>query len=293
MSTKSNNNSYNIILVLIFVAFLSLGGIFVKLSTVGPINTAFFRVLFSLVILFPLLLVEKTRPSYNKLKRKELMILLVAGAFFGADLTLLNISFHSTTMANANLFSNFVPLIIVPFSYFFFKEQISKNFLIGFLVILVGVILLILGKESITTENLLGDTLAFLVSIFYASFLLLVYKIRHKASPVQIMYYSGYGALIVLFIICILTEGIHAPTTWASFLPLLGLTIFSQVLGQGGLSYSLGKISASLASILILTQPVISAVYAFFIFGEKLTTLEIISLFVIISGIYLLKKTDD
>lgn len=188
--------------------------------------------------------------------------------------------------------ANFVPLIIIPISYFVFKEPIAKKFFIGFVIVLVGVILLVYGKQAITSLNLYGDSLAFLTSIFYAIFLLLVYRLRHKATAVQIMFVSAFGSTTILFIIALLTEGIQVPSSWPALLPILGLTVFSQLLGQGGLSYTLGRISASYASVLVLTQPVISALYAFLLFREKLSSLEVVAMLIVLCGIYILKKGD-
>lgn len=288
--TKDTNNNFNVILVLLCVACLASGGLFVRISQLGPINTAFWRIALSIPILLPFLVMERKKATYRKLTKNEIFYLLIAGGFLAGDLALWNISFHYTTIANANLFVNFVPFIIIPVSYFLYKEAISKSFFIGFLFVLLGVVLLVYGKQAITSLNIYGDTLAFLTSIFYAIFLLFVYRLRDKASAVQVMYYSGYGSIIVLFVICLLSEGIQIPTNWSMLLPILGLTIFSQILGQGGLSYTLGRISASFASVLVLIQPVISAIYAFIFFHERLTWLEVVAMFIVLCGIYLVRK---
>lgn len=290
MEKHKINNSRDVLLVLLFVSCLASGGIFVRMSDLGPINTGLWRIVFSIPILLPFLIHQKTTKSYKPLSGKDFFLLAIAGAFLAADLAIWNISFHYTTVANANLLANFVPLIIIPVSYFIYKEPISRNFFLGAIIILIGVILLVCGKSAITSVNVLGDSLAFLTSIFYALFLLMVYKLRGRVSAVQIMFYSGLGSIVTLLVICLLTEGIEFPTTWHALLPIFGLTVFSQILGQGGLSYSLGRISASFASILVLTQPVIAAIYAFVFFHENLTFWEVFAMFVVLVGIYLVKR---
>ncbi|UUE09882.1 DMT family transporter [Dickeya zeae] len=71
----------------------------------------------------------------------------------------------------------------------------------------------------------------------------------------------------------------------------MGLALFSQILGQGGLSYSLGRITPLLASVLVLSQPVISACYALMIFREKLSPMEMSGIFVVLSGIFFSKRS--
>ncbi|PHM30224.1 DMT family transporter [Xenorhabdus innexi] len=278
----------NIILTLLFVSGLASGGIFVKLSELGPINTGFYRILFSVPILYIALFFFSKNEKLLTLKEK--LTIILAGSFLAGDLILWNISFHYTTVANANLLANMVPFIIVPVSYFFFREKISTRFFFSLLVTLVGVFILIEGKENAISGNAYGNVLAFITSIFYATFLLIVYKVRSKASALQIMYYSSFGALPILFIAALSNEGISYPRNTSELLPLLGLAIFSQILGQGGLSYILGKISANIASVLVLTQPVISAIFSYFIFREILSTMEMVGVFIVLLGIFLIKK---
>lgn len=273
-------------LTLLFVSFLATGGIFVKLSALGPINTGFYRVLFSILLLYPLFKIENA----PKVGHNDKLLLYISGGFLAGDLILWNISFSYTTVANANLLANLVPFTIVPASYFLYKEKISKQFLIGLCLAIMGLFVLISGKQNINEGNIFGDTLAFITSIFYATFLLIVYKVRTRVSSIQVMYYSSYGSLIVLLFASLIIEGVSYPTIWTELWPLFGLAIFSQILGQGGLSYILGKISANMASMLVLMQPVISALYAYLIFNENLSLQEIFGIIIVIIGIFFAKS---
>lgn len=275
------------IFVILSICCLALGGIFVKLSQFPPITTGMYRVLFSLPIFFILL---KYSSKSVEISNKEKLISILAGFLLALDLILWNISFSYTTVANANLLANLVPFTVVPISYFLYKEKINKKFILGAVVILFGLIMLMQGKISPTIQNFKGDLLALLTSVFYGLFLVTVYKLRNKLSTIHIMAYASIGCLITLLPVGLIIEGAYIPITFADFYPLLGLALLSQILGQGGLSYCLGKIKASYASLLVLTQPIISALYAYIIFGESLSSLEIISMFVVLFGLYLANK---
>ncbi|WP_432786825.1 hypothetical protein AAEX37_00884 [Oligella sp. MSHR50489EDL] len=273
-------------LTIFFITCLATGGIFVKLSELGPVTTGFYRVLFSIPMLYPLLRMENN----FSLSIKDKVVIFIAGMFLAGDLILWNLSFHYTTVANANLLANLVPFTIIPSAYFFYKEKVSRNFIFSLIITLIGLIVLIKGKVNPTQSNLYGDFLAFTTSIFYAAFLLIVYKVRRRASAIQIMYYSGYGAIVILLISSIGIEGVAYPTSFQALWPLLGLAVFSQILGQGGLSYVLGRISVNLAAVLVLTQPVISAILSYFIFHETLSMQEMLGIFIVLTGIFLVKK---
>lgn len=287
-STSLGSYNKNLFIALMAISFLATGGIFVKLSSLPPINTALYRVLFSIPILYPL--VRKKLPAIGF---KTRMVILLAGIFLALDLILWNISFHLTTVANANLYANLVPFTIIPVAYFVFKEKFKKGFFLGAAISIIGVILLSLGKINPTFNNYQGDILAFLTSIFYALFLLVVYKVRNKVDALSIMFISALGSVPVLFFASFIMEEIHVPISFEDLYPLLGLTILSQILGQGLLSHSLGKIRVSLSSLIVLAQPLIAAIYAFFIFNEKLTFFEWLGMILVLIGIFLAKKSNS
>jgi len=278
---KSN---LSILLAFIAVICLATGGIFVKLSSTAPINTAFYRILFAVILLFPFVYKD-----LKKINKQDWIIVLFSGVFLAIDLILWNKSFSFTTVANANLFVNLVPFTTIPLSYYLFKEKINKPFLVGILITMVG-ILVLMSKNFQSSGNIKGDLLAFLASIFYGLFLIAVYKVRLKMKISTLMFISGLGSLPVLALGISVFEKFEIPTSINDIFFLLALTIFSQLLGQGLLSYSMKKISITLSSIIILTQPIFSAIYAYIIFHETLTSIEILGIIIILFGVYIGKK---
>jgi len=282
---KRTKSIYFIILTLLAVCLFAIGAIFVNLTPLPPIATAFYRVLFSIPLLFPFVYKE-----FKQLSKSSIILMLLAGLFFGGDLTFWNISLRLTTVANSNLFATLVPITIIPCSYLFFKEKISKSFFIGTLITLFGVFILLSGKIHPTESTTLGNIFAFLASIFYGIFMLLVYKIRDRVRADIIMFFSGISTSILLFFIMLIFEGISYPHTISAVLPILCITIFAQILGQSLLGYCLGKIHVTLASVLVLFQPVTAALMAYFIFKQYLSVFEIIGLFIVLVGIFFSKK---
>jgi drug/metabolite transporter (DMT)-like permease len=271
--------------MLLSICFLATGGIFVKMSELPPVNTAFYRILFSLPFLLPF-----TMSKITKVKKKEFFNILLAGAFLALDLTFWNISFRYTTVANANLLANLTPFTVIPIAYFIFKEKIPKFFFVGFVITVIGTIILLLGKINPSIDNFKGDILSFLTSIFYAGFLISVYRLRDSVGSGVIMTISAFGSLTVLAIVTIFMEGFYFPFTANALLPLIGLALISQILGQGLMSFCLGKVSVSLSSVITLTQPTIAAVYSFMIFSEILSMVEIVGIFIVLIGVYLAKE---
>ena len=283
-----HNDTKDILLELLAVAFLATGGIFVKFSALSPINTGFYRVLFSLPLLFPL--------AYKNLKyltRKDILILLLAGVFLAGDVSLWNLSFSYTSVANANLLTNLTPFTVIPVSYFLFKEKIPHFFFVGAALTLLGVFVLIGGKINPSTSNYFGDFLAFCASFFYASFLLISYRLRDRIASSVIMFVSGFGSAATLFVAANLVEGFQVPHSANELWPLIGLTLCLQVIGHNLLAHCQGKINVNLSSIICLSQPAIASIYSFFLFSETISIKEIIGIVIVMAGVYLVKMQYD
>lgn len=285
MKRNCCNSIKDICLIFLAICFLATGGIFVKLSPLPPINTGFYRVLFSIPMLLPFI----KKSDVQALSRKQIMTIILAGAFLAGDLTFWNSSFSYTSVANANLLVNLTPFTVIPVSYFLFKEKMTPKFLLGGLVTLVGVLVLMANKVSLSSDRLLGDSLSLGASIFYAMFMITVYQLRDTVKSNVIMFFSAFGTLLVLAVVIFLTEGFYLPQNIAELLPLLALALVSQILGQGLLAYCLGKVNASLSSLITLSQPVVAALYAWVIFQENLNLQSVIAIVITLIGVYLAK----
>ncbi|HEN3171313.1 DMT family transporter [Streptococcus sp. NSJ-72] len=284
MKPNRSNSTIHIFLTFVAICFLATGGIFVKLSSLPPINTGFYRVLFSIPMLLPLIKKEDIQ-----LSKKQILTIVLAGAFLAGDLTLWNISFSYTSVANANLLANLTPFTVIPFSYFFFKEKMTKRFFLGSIITFLGVIILTGNRLTLTSDRLLGDLLSIITSAFYAMFMLTVYKLRNYIKSNVIMFISAFGSLLILGIVIFFTEGFHIPHNFSELWPLLALALISQIIGQGLLAFCLGKVNASLLSLITLSQPVIAAIYAWIAFQESLDTQSMIAILITLAGVYLAK----
>ncbi|MGL4524142.1 MAG: DMT family transporter [Spirochaetia bacterium] len=277
------------LLTFLAICFFATGGVLVKLSSLPPIATAFYRILFS----FPILLLFLKKSDFYAIDKKSAIFMLIAGAFLGFDLLFFNISFHLTTMANANLLGNLTPITVIPLSYLLYKNRPSSLFILGLIITLTGLLVLMMGKVDTNVQNFHGDFFAFITSIFYGFFLLMISAIAKNYRALLLTFFSGIGAVSVLFFAMIFVEGFHFPSTLQSAGILVCLALISQVLGQGILSHCLTKIDINLASVLVLIQPVIAAIYGYFIFKEHLSLQEIVGIFIVLTGIFFAKRGNE
>ncbi|MDD9810348.1 MAG: DMT family transporter [Gammaproteobacteria bacterium] len=284
-------NKYLLVLLL-GVMCLASGGIFVKLSELGPVTTAFYRILLAM----PLALLwarcsaaPRPRKGLWNVPRGDFGLLIASGAFLAVDLILWHISFFHTTVANANLLANLVPFVVVPMTWLLFGDRPSGVFTLGLVVAVAGVWLLMAGKIDPSPDNFLGDFLAIATALFYGLYLITVGRLRARYNAGDILFWGGFSSLVILFAVMVVYESPLFPGTLHGVLILVCLAVFSQIGGQGLIAVSFGRLPINFASVAVLMQPVIAAFYAYLLFFERLSMVEIAGTATVLLGIYIAK----
>lgn len=270
---------------LLAVCFLATAGIFVRKSTLSPINTGLWR----MILAFPFLFILAFK-DFRCVDKKDIPLMILSGVFLAGDLVFFNMALVRTSLANTNLLTNMTAFIIVPISYFVFKEKIPKFYLLGLAISILGVVVLVTGKVTPSRTNYLGDIFAAIACIFYGLYFLSTYKLRDILSSNIILFFGAIGTIIALLLVSFFAEGLQAPNNFPDFLNLLAFAVFVQVIGHNLLAHCQGHLSVNLSSAITLMQPVVAAIYSVLLFGEKLSIKEIIGMIIVIIGVYICKK---
>ena len=187
----SVQNKYPFYLSTVIGAILiGLAPILMRYSEVSPSMTGFYRFFFAFLILL----------IYGAIKGKKffvntnLYILALPGIFFGADIALWHTAIMITPVTNAALLVNTAPIYVGIISFLFFKERISKLFLISLILSFIGVSLIILNLQNFDVflgKNLRGDLLSFFAG---SNFLCRIFGICEKTIK-QFRYISAHALL--------------------------------------------------------------------------------------------------
>lgn len=269
--------------------FIIYASVLVKVIDMPPIMVGFYRVALALPVFF---MFASWRGRLYQVKFKDMVLMLLAGVCFGLDLVFFNIALHRTSVANVNLFTSLVCFILVPIGVVFFKEKVNRGFIFGALVAFVGIVVLVGGKGELSVANPWGDFLAFLACVAYSVFLALVYKLRRTYSANVVMFVAFCGSAIVLLCVGYMLEGMAIPKSVEQWSYILLICMLGQLLGQGFFGYIMGKISAQIASLLLLFTPIIAALMGYALLDERLGIFEIAGMVIIVSGVYLAKRED-
>ncbi|MEO8357448.1 MAG: DMT family transporter [Chloroflexota bacterium] len=268
---------------------LSFSAMFVRWANApGPV-TAFYRLFFSVFLLFPFFLPRiKANPS---IRSRLVLFPLLAGVFTACDLALWTASLSYTTASNATLLGNTSPLWVALGTWFILKQKLSAGFWRGLTFTLLGAAL-IMGTDFILHPRFgVGDVMAVFTGFFYGGYFLFTERSRTTFDPVSHIWFVGIGATVSLFIINLV---LHNPlsgfdtNTWLVF---LASALVSQLIGYMSLAYALGHLPASVVSPTMILQPVLTTILAIPLLGEIPSIWQGIGGAMALIGIYIVNQS--
>lgn len=263
---------------------IGMAAIFVRLSEIGPVATGFYRILLALPFLWWALLRASPRQARAGSKR-DLLLAALGGVCFAADLGLWHWALKLSSVASATLLANLSPFFVIVGARFVFGEQVSRRLMAGMVIAFAGGFLLVSESLNLDRRNLWGDLLAVGAAIFYAGYLLVVKRLREARSAWFVMAWTGIFCAPAMFLGSWIIGENMAPQTVRGWAILMGLALISHVGGQGMIAYGLAHAPASVSAVLLMWQPVVSALLAWVLLGEALTVPRTIGGLIIIAGI--------
>ena len=266
--------------------------IFVRLSEVGPIATAFWRMGFALPFWWVGKMWHEQRPPVRKrpYSPRDFLLLAGAGAFFTADLSLWHTALGYTTVANATLLPNFFPVFVTLGAWLFFQQRVTRLFLAGLLLALVGAVLLIGTSAGISKQTLVGDLLALSTAVVYSGYFLTVSRLRQRFSAFAVMAWVAVFAALFLFVETRIVGESVLDNSLRGWLVLVSLALVSQVGGQGLITYALAHLPPAFSAVTMILQPLVATIVAWMLFQETLSPLQAIGGAVVLTGIWLARQ---
>jgi drug/metabolite transporter (DMT)-like permease len=269
---------------------IGFSGIWVRFADTTAGVVTFYRLgIAALGMLIPVLF--RWRQGRARLSRAALPFALFAGVAFAADSFFFSSSVRLTTVANATLLGNTAPLWVGLASWLLLHEKLRSAYWLGLITALAG-IMVIIGLDALTGLGTnVGNLLGLMSGVCYGTYLLITGRARRECDTLTYSFvFSATGALAAL----IYTQIFRHPLTGLpthSYLALLALGLFSHVGGWLLINYAMGRLSASLTSVTLLLQPVITALIALPLLGEAPTIWHVGGGAITLAGIYLVHRS--
>lgn len=274
-----------VIMIVVGVLGISLSSIFVKFSTAPSAVTAAYRLLWTVLILTPVVFSKKeSRQELKNLPKKSLVLSIISGAFLALHFVLWFESLSHTTVASSTTIVC-TEVIWVALGYLFVLKGRLSPFAILAILITLGGSVLIAYSDSSGQSGLYGDILALLAALAVAVYTLIGGILREKTSTTVYTYVVYLSCAFVLLVTCLVQR--HNLFAFGFSAPLVGLllSLFSTILGHSIFSWCLRYFSPAFVSASKLCEPVVSAIIAAFIFSEIPTLLQIIGAVLVIGGV--------
>ena len=253
----------------ISIASVSFAAILIKLVNAHeayPLSVAFYRLFFTTLLILPLVVLHrKTREELLTLPRKTLGIMILIGIILGFHFAFWFTSLTMTSVASSVILVTAHPLLVGPVSHVFLKERLSKLNAAGILLSVCGVVTLVYGNyefSSISIDSLLGNLLAMGGGIAAGFYILGGRTIRKTVSIGTYAFVVYLVGSLVLFCMCwALRSPLDAISTRDYGIIIL-LALIPGILGHTLYNWSLKHVRASLASVVLLGEPIGSSLLA-------------------------------
>ena len=255
-------------------------------------EVAALRISLAFLSLSPFLMIHFKRLSFKK-NWRGLVLMGVFGNLIPAFLFTkaeTQISSSLTGMLNA-----LTPLFTVLIGFFVFKNPIHKIKIVGLLIALAGTVcLLSFGEGSESSKNLYYSLLVVAATLFYASSVNGIRYYLHNINSftAAVWSFSLIGPLSILYLFfCtdFVTHFSQHEYGLSSFGYICILAIVGTAIAVTVFNYLIKLSGTIFASSCTYLMPIVAIIWGI-IFNEPVTTIQILSMAVIILGVWLINK---
>ena len=270
-----------------------------RMSTgeISPMVVVFLR--WFIISIFLILFLNKKLILSLKLMSGKLVWLCLMGSL---GLTGFNALFYiaaqNTTAINLGIIQGIMPAIILVGSVIIFKEAVNFTKVTGLIIAFFGVLVVVSQgdyERVILLSFNYGDLVMLCACFFYSGFTLGL-KNKPVIDPIVLMTYFSLSALIFsipLLIIEYYLGLIQVPATSTAWLTILYIAFVPSFLAQIFFIRGVELVGASKAGLFINFLPIFAAILGVLLLGERLFVYHLISLFIVLLGVYLFMVIGD
>lgn len=272
MNSTKNSASLGLARTKLILAMTIFGtiGIFVKYIPLPSSVIACVRGFVGVAFLLLMTFIKKTNISFRDIK-KNLLLLVISGAFIGINWILLFEAYRYTTVATATLCYYMAPIFVTLASPFILKEKLTLKKGLCVFTALIGMIFIsgIAGTGSLQI-NVPGILCGVGAAFFYACVILLNKHIKDISSYDMTMT-QLFVAAVVILPYTLLTADISTVTLDAKAI----ICLFVVGIVHTGFAYmiyfsSIGSLKAQTVAIFSYIDPVIAIILSALLLKEKL-----------------------
>ena len=215
-----------------------------------------------------------------------LKAVFVPGVIFGVSTLVGFSSYHATSIANATLIGALQPVLMLFIAPLLFGERSSARQILLAVIALGGISTVLLGAKQSSGASLHGDALALINLGLFTTYFVRMKQVRNKGIH-SIALIAGVFCVAAVTVTpwVLLTSHDLGAIHGADWLSIVGMVLLSGLIGHGLMTWAQRHVDITLASLLMLGGPVISAIGAWIVFSQQLSAVQIAGALVVLAAL--------
>lgn len=291
--------------LVVAVGAVSTSAVLVRWTTAPSAVTAFYRVLFTTLLLLPL---AGTRygGAFRRLAPRDGLVAAVTGVALAVHFAAWFESLRWTSIAASVTLVQAQPAFVVVGAWLLLDERVGRRTALGVAVAIGGMALLsagdlVGGAVVAGPRPLYGNALAVLGAAAAAAYVLVGRSLRQRVPLlpyVTVVYAACALALLVAVVVGALGDAggggasaavgaalfDHPPSDWLLF---LAMAVGPGLLGHTVVNWALAHVESSVVSVSLLGEPVGATLLGVLLLGERVGTVTLVGGAVVLGGVAL------
>lgn len=265
---------------------VSHAAIFIRLAEADPIVIAAYRVTIAAGVVIPYA-IARHGAEFRGLGRRRIGFLTLGGVLLAAHFATWIASLDLTSITHSAVLVTLSPIWILLLGLLLRRARPTVLAVASAAMAAGGGGVMAFAGGGDGQTSLAGDGLALLGGLCMAGYLMVSADIRREMGLLPFLAIV-YGVAAAALWACVLALGLpftgFGPVTVAA---LLALGLISQILGHGAFNWALARFSPAFVAILLLGEPMLSALFGMLYFAEIPGPVTLVGAAVILAGLAL------
>jgi drug/metabolite transporter (DMT)-like permease len=229
--------------------------------------------------------------KWRSLSRPGVTLALLGGLLFALDLSFWVTGIDYSGASRPTLMANTAPLWVGLGSLLIFRERLGRLFWFGLALAVLGAAL-VLGADLLSSTVVgFGTFLGLLAAVFYGAYHLVTQRGRISLNTLSYFWITTASASIILLIINLALDRPLLGYDRFTLFNFLAIGLIVQLLGWSLINFAQGYLRASVVAPTLLLQPVVTAIVAVLLLGERFTTWHIAGGFIVLAGVFVVHRS--
>jgi Predicted permease, DMT superfamily len=247
-------------------------------------SVLFFRYLLAVPIIFIMI---KARGRDLKIKKKELLLLIIMGLLMAVSSLTLFESYNKMDAGIASTLLFVYPIMVALIMTVLFKEKMKWQTVLCILMALCGIGLLYKNSSG-GTLSLTGTLLVFTSALSYAIYIVGINQSTLKSmATLTVTFYVLLFGMLYFGARLRFGQDLIWPDRWYHWFNLVALAVFPTAISFVCTTNAIQYIGSTQTAILGALEPATAIFFGIMVFGETLTLRESIGLLLIITAVTL------